>query len=31
MTNGRELVGARADSVARPHAFVRGGWWQREF
>ena len=30
MTNGRELVGAGADSVARPHGLVRGGWWQRE-
>jgi multiple sugar transport system permease protein len=30
MTNGRELVGAGANSVARPHVLVRGGWWQRE-
>ena len=30
MTNGRELVGAPAASVARPRASSRVGWFHRE-
>jgi len=30
MNNGHELVGTRADSVARPRASSRAGWFHRE-